>query len=1108
MSSIKHEFLLATLACGLALGCTQNDLEWQNPSDPETELYQSFPDQAADILERGAFLGAADQADGGRWFHRVLGGELDLTRGTLLQAGFPARASEPVVFALPDGFRVLVHEQGLTGPARRAGSAITYGRGDQGYSYWSATDDGYEEWLLVHRVGSRLAEMSWVVEGAMLREVEGAVELVDATGRARIRVTAPETVLENGERAENQLTVQDNRLILKPSLPHSYQGAALIDPVWQVTDDSLDGHYLHSATRLDNGQVLIAGGIDFVGSSTANAEIYDPATGSWTATGSLNSPVRSHAAVLLNDGRVLLSYGLGGSLPIGTYAEIYDPTTGSWTVADPSRSLIGGPLTMLGEKSVLLPNGQVLLSGGFCCPSTQAQIYDPGLDQFIPIAPMLFTQIQHTLTLLPDGTVLSAGGGTTPPSGAPNSHRAQLFIPDTSSGPPDYVNGHWQEVANMNIGHFDHSAALLTVGPNAGKVLVCAGVDGQTMTFTRVCELYDPTTASFSLTGSTMGWRQLGGTGNNGNAMARVQGGDLDGHVVFAGGYPSTSMVEIYDPFTGTWSRLCDINPPRLRHTVTPMGSGELLMAGGQSSPFGGVFGLRAAQVFRPSLDDSDCDTIIDAFDDCTAGVCGTVSGTLYADREPTENCAADVGDPGVANRMIRAQQGSDRFYTFTDSLGTYQLTLPAGLWTLSLVPHSTTTASPACDQPQEHLVWVSSGSSTPGNDFFARSVCSGEVTLTGSGVPQSPNPCGGVLPGAYVSPCPGSQWQFCATFSNTGSENIVDPTMFHINLGPGFLGSGMMGIDSISSGCYTGSPGFNGNPTTNPEFTWSLGPGASGAFLPNEQCTICMTVDVISIPPGGWTSSAFFDQGTCETGAAVVASDTLQYTQACSCDPNQKLVSPVGCGEQGFIHPQTLSYHIDFQNIGSGAAHDVVIRDLIDPDLDIETLRFEGSSHPVSDIRIEPGGELVVRFTGIELPPEAQDHEASKGFIDFRIDPLASAADGDVYENRAAIYFDQNVPVITNTVTNTIGECPDTDGDDVADDTDLCPDTPANVPVDASGCSGLQYVALTCPGPAAFPTHGQYVSCVAHATAEAVAAGIMTQEERKALIRAAAQSH
>jgi hypothetical protein len=123
---------------------------------------------------------------------------------------------------------------------------------------------------------------------------------------------------------------------------------------------------------LPDGKVLVAGGTDSSGAATNSAELYDPATQTWTPTGSLAGKRSSHTAILLPNAQVLVAGGFGpGTL---SSAELYDPVIGIWTSA-------GGMNAARGlHTATLLPNGNALLAGGFGSTSnlTSAELYDSG----------------------------------------------------------------------------------------------------------------------------------------------------------------------------------------------------------------------------------------------------------------------------------------------------------------------------------------------------------------------------------------------------------------------------------------------------------------------------------------------------------------------------------------------------------------------------------------------------------------------------------------------------------------------------------------------------------------------------------------------------------
>ena len=145
----------------------------------------------------------------------------------------------------------------------------------------------------------------------------------------------------------------------------------------------------------------------------------------------------------------------------------------------------------------------------------------------------------------------------------------------------------------------------------------------------------------------------------------------------------------------------------------------------------------------------------------------------------------------------------------------------------------------------------------------------------------------------------------------------------------------------------------------------------------------------------------------------------------------NNKSAYPAGYRSTHLITPETgLDYKLRFQNTGTDTAQTVVIRDTLSGLLDPASFRFQGSSHPC-EVQIFGDRVLVCTFSGIQLPDSSANEPASHGFVQFSIDQMPGNPLGEVIENRAAIYFDYNVPVITNETFHTIGEdfIADTDG-------------------------------------------------------------------------------
>jgi Galactose oxidase, central domain len=164
----------------------------------------------------------------------------------------------------------------------------------------------------------------------------------------------------------------------------------------------------HTATLLPNGKVLVAGGSNNNGVNFASAELYDPATGTWTKTGSLTAGRTRHTATLLPNGKVLVAggYDVFGN-PFAS-AELYDPASGTWTETGSlatRRSL---------HTATLLPNGKVLVAGGYGLFGdhylTSAELYDPASGTWTATGSLNMARYNHTATLLPNGKVLVAGG--------------------------------------------------------------------------------------------------------------------------------------------------------------------------------------------------------------------------------------------------------------------------------------------------------------------------------------------------------------------------------------------------------------------------------------------------------------------------------------------------------------------------------------------------------------------------------------------------------------------------------------------------------------------------------------------------------------------------
>lgn len=137
------------------------------------------------------------------------------------------------------------------------------------------------------------------------------------------------------------------------------------------------------------------------------------------------------------------------------------------------------------------------------------------------------------------------------------------------------------------------------------------------------------------------------------------------------------------------------------------------------------------------------------------------------------------------------------------------------------------------------------------------------------------------------------------------------------------------------------------------------------------------------------------------------------------SWDPNDKAVAPEG---DITVDENDHAYYIRFQNEGNGNAINVVVKDELDVDLDLRSLRAVYASHDYI-MTVENNNTLVFTFTNIQLVPASVNEALSQGFIGFTLSQDGDFPIGTVIENTAAIYFDFNPPIITNTVENEIVE-------------------------------------------------------------------------------------
>jgi uncharacterized repeat protein (TIGR01451 family) len=197
-------------------------------------------------------------------------------------------------------------------------------------------------------------------------------------------------------------------------------------------------------------------------------------------------------------------------------------------------------------------------------------------------------------------------------------------------------------------------------------------------------------------------------------------------------------------------------------------------------------------------------------------------------------------------------------------------------------------------------------------------------------------------------------------------------------------------------------------------------------------DCFEHQAIEVVVLHPSaqsiGDTLSLMMTVQTVDSLGALMASftDSLSHIVSCSTIANSKSVVPAGYGSCGAVAVTTdhLDYTIHFQNSGADTAHTVTIRDQLPAELDASTLQLLAASHTLTDLRIEPGNEIVFTFQGIDLPSSNVDPLNSRGQVHFRLALLPGLADGTAISNGAFVHFDLNAPLPTNSTLTTLVDC------------------------------------------------------------------------------------
>lgn len=277
-------------------------------------------------------------------------------------------------------------------------------------------------------VAGGLAEGQLLASAEVFDPETGSWEDVADMGQPRLGHTM--TVLRNGRVLVAGGTGESGAASGGSQTVRPEASAEVFDPAeneWTPVGDMLDGRFEATATSLEDGRVLIAGGLGPRNGDVAplaSAELFDPATDSFSRTGAMDDERTNHAAVTLADGKVLVSGGDAGQASRGS-AEVYNPTRGSWVpAAGLSEARQGHTATLLGNGDVLVAGGEDATAGTRRSLAV-AERYDAEEEEWVPAGEMSCARSEHGAAVLPDGSVLVVAGDAAFPGEPP---RAQSCV--------------------------------------------------------------------------------------------------------------------------------------------------------------------------------------------------------------------------------------------------------------------------------------------------------------------------------------------------------------------------------------------------------------------------------------------------------------------------------------------------------------------------------------------------------------------------------------------------------------------------------------------------------------------------------------------------------
>jgi len=643
--------------------------------------FPTQPEIVRDVLARPSRAHGL-QAPAGSGF-TTDAGRLRSRSSAQLRVDYAAYAAEPLVIEdRRSGVSAQVSLDGASqAPAEALGGFVVYPRGGPYGSdvVYRPRHDGAEDYLyFATRPPQPLVSYTLALgeQVAGLRLVANILELVDAAGTPRIRVRARMLVDADGRAHRITLAVVDCAVDTDQRVPWGRQpvspGAdrcqlqlgwddrhvsypAVLDPSWTETTNMAFTHFGHTATRLDDGRVLVVGGNPLdeaeeeskegggpIAAGDGECEIFDPTTETWSTAGNI-IPRRHHSATLLDDGRVFIVGGESltqeGDAPNQT-AQIYEPEQNDW--GGKTSDLVMALEPRRFHAALLLSSGKVLLTGGLGGKNdlvlSSTEKVDPNIDpggtgpSRIPVfsidAPMQKARMLHTITETSNGEIYVAGGV----QGVTLRRSVELYDFNPSLPQPPA----WHIVGDMHQSRFLHTTTALA----DNRLLVTGGLGAE-----QSAENFNPKDlASGDLLEMTEARFKHTATILADSSVLLVGGGNGPG---------TKANAELIHPTSAEprWRATGPMQEARSNHAATLLADGRVLVTGGVTATGDAT---NSVEIFERTGDGVPCE----GHADCESELCVDSYCCDTACASDCESCGL-AGTEGICSLLQAGSVGA-----------------------------------------------------------------------------------------------------------------------------------------------------------------------------------------------------------------------------------------------------------------------------------------------------------------------------------------------------------------------------------------------------------------------------------------------------------------